>query len=342
MASVILSNGVKVSDYGIPYIVAEMNSSHNGDIQIAKNMILKAKEAGASCVKFQSWTSKSLYSNSYYASNSIQKRIIDKFSLSKSELLELSKYADSLHIDFSSTPYCNKEVDFLVHECNVPYIKVASMDINNIPYLKYIAAKNKPIVLSTGMSELYEIKTAVNAIRDVGNQNIIILHCISTYPTNINNVNLNNIKGLREFFTNYPIGFSDHTIGYDIAIASIALGSALLEKHFTLNKKIVGMDNHMALEPEEFSCLVNGCIDTYNAMGKKERIVNKDELKQRAKMRRSIVANRYLRAGEVIKMEDLDFRRPATGISPDKFYMLIGAVLKNDIKEGWEITELDI
>lgn len=342
MAKVTLDNGFTIGDYNKPYIVAEINSSHNGDINKAKEMIKKAKEIDVSCVKFQSWSANSLYSNSYYDNNPIQKRIVDKFSLKSNDLLELTKYAKSINIDFSSTPYSNDEVDFLVDECKVPYIKVASMDINNLPYLEYIAKKNKPIVLSTGMSNIEEIKLAVKTIESTRNFKIIILHCVSIYPTKIEDSNLNNILGFREVFHKYPIGFSDHTIGIDVAIASVALGCGLIEKHFTLDSAKMGMDNNMATEPQEFLNLINGCNNVFKAMGSKNRIVSNEEYSQALKMRRSIIAKRDLIAGEVLGLQDLEFKRPGNGIPPNRVGEILGYSLKTNIKAGYLITQEDI
>ncbi|RAX51901.1 N-acylneuraminate-9-phosphate synthase [Helicobacter sp. 16-1353] len=342
MAEVMLDNNILIGDYAKPYIVAEINSSHNGSVDKAKEMIDKAKEINISCVKFQSWSANSLYSNDYYDKNPIQKRIVDKFALRENELLQLAKYAKSIGIDFSSTPYSNDEVDFLVDECKVPYIKVASQDINTLPFLEYIATKNKPIVLSTGMSSIEEIKQAVNLIESTRNYKIIILHCVSIYPTKIENVNLNNIVGLRELFPKYPIGFSDHTIGVDIAIASVALGCGLIEKHFTLDNKKMGMDNNMATEPKDFLRLINGCNEVYQAMGDKHRIITKEEYASRLKMRRSIVAKRDLKRGEILSLCDLDFKRPAEGISPDKIDEIVGFRIKSNIKAGYLINKKDI
>lgn len=341
MAKLLLSNGKVLSDYGEPYFVAEVNTSHNGSLETAKVMIDKAIEVGCSCVKFQSWSSESLYSKTYYIDNPIAKRIVSKFAFNEDQLLIVAQYCKDRGIDFSSTPYSKKEVDFLIEKCSVPYIKIASMDINNHHFLEYIAKTKYPIVLSTGMSEVKEIRDAINIIEKAGNKNLCLLHCISIYPPEISTIHLNNILGLREEFPYYPIGFSDHSIGTEMAIASIALGAALIEKHFTLDKKKIGMDNQMATEPDEMLHLVQSCKNVHSALGNKERVLLEDERMQRIKMRRSIIVNKDIKAGTKLTIEDLDSKRPGTGISPNKINEIVGKVLNCDKESDTLLYEKD-
>lgn len=341
MSSVFFSN-ISVSNFTKPYIVAEINSSHGGSVDVAKMMIDKAKEIGVDCVKFQSWSAESLYSKTYYDVNPITKRIVQKFSLSENELLMLAQYCNSIGIAFSSTPYSEQEVDFLLDKCKAPYIKVASMDINNYSYLEYIAQKNAPIVLSTGMSDIEEIKKAVEVIENKGNSQIILLHCISIYPAEPNTIHLNNITMLRDMFPNYPIGFSDHTLGTEISSAATALGVALIEKHFTLDKTKMGMDNNMAIEPDEFARLVKNCRNVYEAMGSYERVVSDAEYAQRKKMRRSVIALKDLMVGDVIQREDLGAKRPGDGISVAEINSLVGKTVKKNILADTLIKREDL
>lgn len=320
-----------------PYIVAEMNSSHNGNVETAKKMVQAAKDCGCDCVKFQSWSAESLYADEYYIANPISKRIVSKFSLSESELLELALYCKEIGIDFSSTPYSQTEVDFLVEKTEAPFIKIASMEINNLPFLKYIGKKGVPIVLSTGMSTIDEIKTAVHTIESVGNRQLCILHCVSVYPAEAGIINLNNLIMLEEEFGDYVIGYSDHTIGYEVSAASVALGASLIEKHFTLDNKKMGMDNNMATEPADMKMLVNACHNVFRAMGKRERVLLEGEEEQRLKMRRSLVATRDLQCGEVITEKDLEAKRPGDGIAPTNMEEVIGKVVKKDIPKGYLI-----
>ena len=342
MAEIILKDKTLIGDYKKPYIVAEVNSSHNGSVELAKEMVKKAKEVGCDCVKFQSWSAETLYSKSYYDSNPIAKRIVQKFSLSEDELFDIANYCKEIGISFSSTPYSKHEVDFLADKCSVPYIKVASMDINNYEYLKYIAKKGIPVILSTGMAELDEVKKAVKVFEEAGNTQLILLHCISIYPAEPSTIHLNNIPGLRKEFPQYPIGFSDHTYGTEIAAAATALGACVIEKHFTLDKAKMGMDNNMAIEPAEMEQLVKNCNNIYEAMGTQERIVSQAEYEQRKKMRRSIVAAKDLTKGSKICADNLNVKRPGDGLPPEKMEMLIGRVLKHDINEDTMILESDV
>lgn len=197
-------------------------------------------------------------------------------------------------------------------------------------------------MLSTGMAEIEEIKKAVKVIEDTGNRQIILLHCISIYPAEPETIHLNNILGLREMFPDYPIGFSDHTLGTEMAAAATALGAAVIEKHLTLDKSKMGMDNNMATEPDEFALMIRGCKNVYKAMGRKERVVSEQELIQRKKMRRSIVSTRFIKAGEMLSAADMDVKRPGDGIPPQKIGELIGKKVNRDIEEDTQILQQDI
>ena len=310
MAECVLKDGAIVKDYGTPYFVAEVNSSHSGNMDAAKQMIDAAVAAGCSCVKFQSWSASSLYSRSYYQKNPMAKRFVDKFSLTPEQLKILAQYCRSCGIAFSSTPYSEDEVDFLAEECEAPFIKIASMELNNLPYLRYIGKKKLPVVLSTGMGEMEEIEKAVNALESVGNKEIVL--------------------------------FSDHTLGDAAAVAATALGAALIEKHLTLDAKKIGMDNQMAMEPEALTHLVIKCKEVHQALGSKERVVSEAEYKQRENMRRSVVSARDLSAGSILQAEDLYVKRPGTGVPPDRLESLLGKKLNKDIEADMLILETDV
>lgn len=339
MSEIILNNGRKVKNYSKPYIIAEVNSSHGGSVETAKEMIRQAKEAGCDCVKFQSWSTESLYSKTFYAENPIAQRLVKKFALSEEELFEVVNFCKEINIDFSSTPYSKSEVDFLVDKCNVPFVKIASMEINNYNYIEYIAKKGVPVILSTGMADLHEIENAVKAFEKGNNPNLILLHCISIYPAPASTINLNNIPLLQKMFPKYAIGYSDHTYGTEIASAATALGAAVLEKHFTLDKTKMGMDNNMAIEPDEMKALVQNCINVHEALGSFDRIVSEEENAQRTKMRRSVIVTRDMSEGETIRLEDLDVKRPGTGIPPEKMHSLVGKVLKSNVSADTLILE---
>lgn len=337
-----LRNGRKFSCDTKPYIVAEMNSSHRGKISVAKQMIDAARDCGCDAVKFQSWSPESLYCKDYYNANPMSKRMVAGFALSPEVLLELSEYCVETGIDFSSTPYSNDEADFLVDRCKAPFVKVASMDINNIPFLEYIAGKNVPIVLSTGMATLDEIDMAVEAIERAGNRDICILHCVSLYPVDAADVNLNNMVMLKRHFPNYTVGYSDHTGGSEVACAAVGLGAVLIEKHFTLDNKKIGWDNQMATEPAEMRDLVVRCGNVYRALGSLERSVSRQEMEQRFKMRRSIIAACDLRAGHIIQERDITAKRPGDGISVSEYRSVIGKTVVSDLQKDQMIKRSDV
>lgn len=331
MAQMTLRDGNVIGNYQKPYVIAEVNSSHNGDVGTAERMIKAAKDAGCHCVKFQSWSAQTLYSKTYYKANPIAQRIVAKFALSEDKLKECAAYCKDVGIAFSSTPYSEAEVDALLN-MGVPYIKIASMDINNYGYLKYIAETKAPIILSTGMAEIEEIKKAVEIIKTAGNDRLALLHCISIYPAAANTIHLNNIAMLQSEFPDCPVGFSDHTLGTEIACAATALGAAIIEKHLTLDKTKPGMDNNMAIEPDEMAMLVKNCVNVYEAMGSKARIVSDAEYEQRKKMRRSVIAAADLKAGTVLSLTDLSAKRPGDGISVDQLETLVGKTLNHDVE----------
>jgi len=342
MAHITLRDATRIGDYEKPYIVAEMNTSHFGNIEAAKKMIEAAKNAGCSCTKFQSWSEQSLYSKTAYDENPMLKRIVGSFAFSEAELLELVSYCKEVGIAFASTPYSKQEVDFLLNACGVPFIKVASMDATNYPFLEYIAKTGTPVILSTGMSDIEEIKKAVGVIEGVGNTNLVILHCVSLYPTEASHTQLKNILGLRRVFPNYPIGFSDHSVGLELPVAAVALGACLIEKHFTLDISKIGMDNQMATEPDDMETLVRYCEHIHIALGSEERMVTEKLLEQRKKMMRSIVAVNDIKRGAQLKLEDMDAKRPGVGLPPEKIQTLVGKTATRDIEADTLIYETDV
>lgn len=336
MAFLKLNNGKEISDYGNPYIIAELGSNHNGDMEIARKLIVAAKKAGCDCVKFQSWSkstifSKQVYQDNYFLRDDYRNRtdytleeIVDTFSISETELYDMYQLCLENEIDFTSTPFSKKEVDFLVDICHVPFVKVASMDLNNYGFLEYIAAKQVPIILSTGLSELFEIDKAVRTIEQAGNRQISLLHCISIYPPKFEDINLNNIVGLRNTYPEYPIGFSDHSLGIEIPLSAVALGSCCIEKHFTLDKNMFGWDHKVSANPEEMAQLVQCAHNVNMALGSTRRVVCEDELIKRDAFRRSIVAATDIDKNQIITEECLDVKRPGTGLSPELLPFLIG------------------
>jgi sialic acid synthase SpsE len=338
-----LTKDREVYDFCKPYIIAELGSNHNGDMKLAKKLIVEAKEAGADCVKFQSWSKDTIfarkkYEENYFLADDYRNRndytlekIVAEYSISEEELLEMKKFADEVGIDCTSTPFSKKEADFLVEKLESPFIKVASMDLNNYPFLEYLAKKNKPIVLSTGLSELYEIDKAIKTIEKTGNKQIVILHCVSTYPPKDEDVNLNNIKSLMQIYPEYPIGFSDHTLGTVIPIAAMGLGACIIEKHFTLDKNMEGWDHKVSATKDEMKVIVEGANRIHQALGS-FRITATESEERRREFRRSIVITRDMKKGETIKTEDIDFKRPGIGLEPEKADFVIGRTINKDLE----------
>ncbi|TDO26906.1 N-acetylneuraminate synthase family protein [Sediminibacterium goheungense] len=342
-----------VYNYCKPYIIAELGSNHNGDMELARKLIIQAKEAGADCVKFQSWSkdtifSKKTYEENYFVADDYRNRtdytleqIVEEFSISEEELLEMKAFADQVGIDCTSTPFSKKEADFLVDKLNSPFIKVASMDLNNYPFLEYLAKKNRPMILSTGLSELYEIDKAIRTIENTGNTNIIILHCVSIYPPKDEQVNLRNIITLQNTYPKYPIGFSDHTLGTSIPIASAALGVCVIEKHFTLDKNMFGWDHKVSATKDEMALIVSETQRVNTALGD-FRISCVEDQERKSSFRRSITSTRSIKKGEIINAEDIDFKRPGNDIAPEFINFVIGRVAANDIESDKPIKYSDL
>ncbi len=333
----------EIKNYGKPYIIAEIGANHNGDMELAKKMIDSAVECGADAVKFQSWTNKSLIAQAEYDNNQKYddcpkkhfgslKEMVDKYYLREDQHYLLKEYCDQKGVDFCSTPFSEQEVD-LLNDLDVPFFKVASMDINNLRLLKHIAKKGKPVVLSTGMATLSEIEMAVKTIEEMGNYEIIILHCISIYPPDAKDIHLNNIVMLQKLFPNYPIGFSDHTIGVSVPVAAVALGAAVIEKHFTTDKDLPGWDHEVSADTEEMKFIVEQSHVINEALGNFERTVSVAEQNKKTKFRRSIVLTRNMSEGEVITEKDITFKRPGTHIRPDEEQYVIGRKLNRNMRE---------
>ncbi|MHA1491129.1 MAG: N-acetylneuraminate synthase family protein [Promethearchaeota archaeon] len=332
-------NNKEIKNYSGPYIIAEIGANHNGDMVLAKKMIKTALECGVDAVKFQSWNPKSLISKIEYELNQSYndspkkhfgslKEMVEKYYLREEQHYELKEYCQKIGVDFCSTPFSKQEIDLLI-DLDVPFIKIASMDINNLELLKYGAKQGKPIVLSSGMATLGEIEQAVKIIEQQSNEQIVILHCISIYPPRYEVMNLNNILMLQRTF-NYPIGFSDHSVGFSIPIAAVALGACLIEKHFTIDKDLHGWDHEISADPTELKVICEESKNISKALGTFKRIVSEAEKEKMKKFRRSIIVNRKMAIGEKIELNDLRFKRPGTGISPDEIKYVIGRTLKRN------------
>lgn len=331
----------KMGKGGKPYIIAEIGANHNGDWDLAKKMIKVAKECGADCVKFQSWNKNSIFSKKNYEDNyfladdyrnrtdTTLEEIVDRYHLSFENHFKMKEYCDEIGIDFASTPFTKPEVDLLADEMDVPFIKVASMDLNNIPFLKYIASKHKPVVLSTGLGELSDVVDAVNCLKNNGCEQLVLLHCIAIYPPADELVNLNNIDMLRKVFS-CPVGYSDHTLGTIAPIMSMAKNVCIIEKHFTLDKEMVGWDHKISANPEELKTICEAAESSYKMLGAYGKSFV-EPLERREAFQRSIVAAKEIKKGHIIQEEDLDYKRPGIGIPPKYYTFLIGKEAKRDI-----------
>ena len=333
------------------FIIAEIGANHNGDVNLARKMIDSAKACGADAVKFQSWDT-TLFSEQVYQDNRFLdddyadrndytlRQVMEAYMLAYDQLAELKAYCDEQDITFSSTPFSVREVEDLV-KLDVDYIKIASMDLVNPELLEAAADTKLPIVLSTGFGTLDEIEQAVRILEDNGNQNIVMLHCVSLYPPQDDEVNLNNMDMLQTAF-GYPVGFSDHTLGTEISIAAIAKGARVLEKHFTTDKTMEGWDHKISADPPELKTICDAAARISVALGSSRRRLCTREMERRDAYRRSIVAARDIPRGEAITRQDLTFRRPGTGMSPMDFNLVVGMIAARDIAYDMIITEDDL
>lgn len=339
--TVLLQNGIELKNFGKPFIIAEIGSNHNGDMQLARKIIDAAKSCGCDAVKFQSYSDKSLICKAEYEANTKYRdspkkhfgsleEMVKKYYLREEQHYELKEYCDKIGITFSSSPFSYAEVDLLI-KLNVPYLKVASMDINNYPLLRYMASTGKPLIVSTGMATLAEIDNAVHIIEKEGNSQIVLLHCISVYPPAYEDIHLRNITMLQQAFP-YPVGFSDHSIGTHIPLAAITLGSCVIEKHITINKDLPGWDHEISADPPEMKAIVEQSQLVYTALGSFCRTVSADEEAKKLKLRRSLVSACDLVSGQVIGKKDIISKRPGTGMPADLADYIVGRTAKRDIE----------
>lgn len=326
-------------------IIAEIGVNHNGDFNIAKIMIDKAKECGADIVKFQTAKLDSLVSKcanmAEYQKQNIgeeksQKEMLRNLLLSFEEFQELAEYCSEIGIMFLSTPFDIESIYFLNPLQQI--WKVPSGEITNYPYLIEIAKTKKPVILSTGMSTLDEIRAAIGVLTENGTKDITLLHCTTDYPTAMKDVNLNAMITLKSEF-GYPIGYSDHTNGIEVSVAATAMGATIIEKHFTLDKEMPGPDHKASLEPEELKTLITSIRNIEQAKGSFQKSPTKAEMKNRDVARKSIVAAKVIKKGEVFSTKNLTTKRPGNGLSPMLWNKVIGTTAKRDFEED-ELIEV--
>jgi N,N'-diacetyllegionaminate synthase len=333
-----------------PYIIAEIGANHNGDMDLCRRLIDAAKAACADAVKFQSWSKHSITGTAELARNtsySDKKRhfgsleeMIEKYLFTPEQHHEIAGYCRGLGITFCSSCFATQEVDLLV-DVGAPVLKVASMDVNYLPLLEYVAHTGLPVILSTGMSTLGEIESALAMLRDNGSGPVALMHCISIYPPEYNTINLHNIQTLQTAF-DVPVGFSDHSLGTAIPLAAIALGACIIEKHFTLDKTMDGWDHAISADPAELEVIAREGHNIFEALGTTVRTVSPAEIEKAKKFRRSVVVNRALQSGHTLSIGDLGFKRPGTGIRPDEARYVVGRRLKRAVQPDHELAWTDL
>ncbi|NBI07140.1 N-acetylneuraminate synthase [Senegalia massiliensis] len=328
------------------FIIAEAGVNHNGDINIAKRLVDVAKDAGVDAIKFQTFISekvvsinapKAEYQNKNTSSKETQLDMVKKLELSFDEFIELNEYCKQKNIEFLSTAFDFDSIDFL-SGLNMKRWKVPSGDITNLPYLIKIAKLEKPIILSTGMSTMEDIESAILILKENGSQEITILHCTTEYPTPFSDVNLKAMNTIKNEFE-LPVGYSDHTKGIEVPIAAVSLGATVIEKHFTLDRMMEGPDHKASLEPNELKAMVDGIRNIEVALGDGEKRIAESERKNMSIARKSIIAKVNIEKGEVLTEKNLTVKRPGNGISPMNWYQVIGKKAVKDFKED-ELIEL--
>ncbi len=332
------------------FIIAEAGVNHNADLKMAKKMIDCAVDAGADAIKFQTFSADTLvtktaqkaeYQKDTTGCVESQYQMIKNLELSYDEFKILSKYAKKKGIIFLSTPFDNESVDFL-NDLDIPAFKIPSGEITNFPLLAQIASKKKPVILSTGMSNLAEIEEATTFLKNNGAKDIFLLHCVTNYPADIREVNLRAMDTIRCAFK-LPVGYSDHTMGITISIAAVVMGACIIEKHFTLDRNLPGPDHRASLEPDELKNLVLAIREVELGKGSGLKKSTPEEEKNKLVIRKSLVAKKDISMGEQITVDMLTVKRPGTGIEPRYYSKIIGSkairsISKDELIEWHDIT----
>ncbi len=331
------------------YIIAEAGVNHNGDINLAYQLIDKAKEVGADCVKFQTFKAeqivtkespKAQYQLQVTDKQESQYDMLKKLELEKEDFIKLKDRCAEKGIDFMSTPYNFEDAD-LLNDIGVTVFKIASGQIAELPFLKYVAAFKKKMIVSTGMATMQEVTDAVKVMRETGNSDIVILQCNTDYPSKIEDTNLLAMCTMRDALK-IKTGYSCHVPNNYACFAAVALGAEMIEKHFTLDKKLSGPDHSSSLEPSEFKELVEGIRNIEKCFGTGVKTPSQSEQKNTYGMRRSLVAKSDLKAGTVIQKEHIAFKRPMNGLSPNYYEQIIGKKVKTDMAKDAPFTKESI
>ena len=339
---------VRISNYLIGlthpvFVIAEAGINHNGSFSIAKKMVKAAKMAGADCIKLQTHiTEKEMLKTSIRPGNISKKTlwsIIKSCELTENEELRIKQYCKDIGIMFLSTPFSREAVD-RIERIGVPAFKIGSGELTNTPFLERVAQSKKPVILSTGMSTMAEIRDAVNIFKN-HKVPLVLLQTTSTYPSDYKDIKLGLIRKFENEFK-VPVGISDHSIGIYIALASVAMGSCMIEKHFTLNKNMPGPDQKLSLEPHELAELVKGCKAVKAALGDKKIILKKEKPIMKF-ARESVVSVTDIKKGELFSDQNISTKRPGTGnIAAKYFYKVIGKKAKRDIPSDKQVSWNDI
>lgn len=329
------------------FIIAEAGVNHNGSLELALKLIDSAKASGADAVKFQSFRADQLATRSAHkaryqkrttAGDESQFEMLKRLELDSEAHRKLIEYCKQSGIQFLSSPFDEQSADLLA-EMDLPLYKVPSGEITNIPFLEHIARKGKPIILSTGMSTLGEVEEAIGVLKGTGADQITLLHCVTEYPAPYDEVNLRAMQTLKTAF-GLPVGYSDHTPGIEVAIAAVALGAEVIEKHFTLDRSLPGPDHAASLEPEELRQMVSAIRHVEVSLGNGIKVPTKSEIPNISVARKSVVAARTLTAGHSLTRSDLAIKRPGNGIAPKLLAALIGRTLSQSIDKDetiqWE------
>lgn len=348
MSNMIKINGRPVGDGAPAYIIAEMSANHAGSIERALEMIHVAKEAGADCVKIQTYTPDTMTIDCHNEYFNIEKGTWEGenlYSLYQKAYTpwewheQLRDEAAKVGIDFLSTPFDNTSVNFL-EELGMSFYKIASFELVDIPLLEYIASKNKPIIMSTGMGSIEEITEAVDAIYSTGNRQLALMKCSSAYPAKSEEMNLATICDMKKRF-DIPVGLSDHSMGAFSAATAVALGANIIEKHFCISRAIKNPDSTFSMEPDEFRDMVDQVREVEKAMGKVSYGVSKQE-ETNACFRRSLFVVKDIAAGEKLTQENIRSIRPAYGLKPKYYKEVLGKTAKHEIRRGTPLSFEDI
>ncbi len=330
----------KIGNKYPPYIIAELSGNHNGDLNRALKLVEEAHKAGANAIKLQTYTADTITINHKSSDFKISsglwqgKYLYDLYKEAHTPWewhKKIFKRAQELGLDYFSSPFDNTSVDFL-EKLNVPAYKVASFELLDLGLVEYIARQNKPLIISTGMASKIEIEDALKVCKKVNNYNIILLHCVSGYPTPLEEINLRMILELEKEFK-LPVGLSDHTIGTSVPITAIGLGACVIEKHFTLARKDGGPDSAFSLEPREFSKLTSDCRNAWQSLGNGNFERSNSE-KDNIKLRRSLYAIKDISKGDVFTNENIKSIRPGYGLKPKLYNIIIGKKSLTSIKKG--------